>query len=282
MRRFFSIIVMLTIICLFNIGGCGGKDDETNGFKPTIDRIDFYENTDIKKQAYNYTKGSEAIVEITISDYDVNAETVEVLIYQCANASCNYLTPLDSIYTYDLHQTDVTFTYTFPDIGNYIKDLLATYYYQFEFEVTDSDGQSSVAHKIIQIDKGDSPKITDLYFYKNNIRSDTWDNYNFITAFEAEDADANAEKFYINRNCVEKDPARPMPEFQELGPIDLDSDDLQLKKFTIDTSKYGFQYLFVDLFPYSGTIEGICVVTITLEDALGNTVELSKSITITN
>ena len=287
MRRIFSIIAMLTIIALFNIGGCGGSDNDTSGFKPVIDRIVFFQNSDKIKQVQSYTKGSEGVVEITISDYDVNAETIEVQINQCANAACNILTAYHTPDIYSFSQTDTTFSYTFPDLANIIKILPATYYYQFVFEVIDSSGQSSVASKIIQIHSGFPPEIYEFYFYKERYpgeRLDTWSSYyDFVAEFKARDLDLNAKYMYINRTCLEtKDANQTKPVFNELGPIELLSDDTKTEEMTINTNSYVNQQTSeINLIQPLLSVEGLYEITIKLEDALGNTAEMSKSITIT-
>ena len=287
MRRIFSIIAMLTIIALFNIGGCGGSDD-SNGYKPTIDRIVFYENSDKIKQVSNYTQGSEGVVEITISDYDLNAETIEVQVNQCDNDTCDKVIFYHTPGIYELSQTDTRFNYTFPDLGNSIKILPATYYYQFVFEAVDRNGQSSVSKKIIQIDKGIPPIIEDIYFYNDRYpgeRVDTWNTYyNFVAEFKARDLDVNAKCFYINRTCLETtDPNETKPTFVELGPLELLSDDTNTEDMEINTNSYVSQNTReTNLVQSLLSVKGVYEITIKLEDALGNTAEMSKNITITN
>jgi len=286
MKRICSIITMLTIIALFNMGGCGGSDNETNGFKPVIDRIIFYENSDKIKQVQSYTQGSEGVVEITISDYDLNAQTIEIQINQCADASCNVLTPNHGPNVYNLSQTSTRFTYTFPDMGNIIQNLKATCYYQFVFEVMDSNGQSTVSHKIVQINKGFPPEIYELYFYKDEPgdRLDTWSYYNsnrFVAELKAKDIDRNAKYIYIKRTYLGTNV--PPNDLHELGPIELNSDDTQTDEMTITldqtfiSQKTSESTIFQKL-----TTTGLYEITITLEDAPGNTAEISRNITITN
>jgi hypothetical protein len=289
MKRIFSIIAMLTLMALVNMGGCGGNDNETNGYKPVIDRIVFHNNSDKIKQVESYTQGSEGVVEITISDYDLNAETIEVQINQCANASCDTLTAYHTPGIYNLSQTDVSFAYTFPDMSDIIKILPATYYYQFVFEVMDSNEQSNVANKLIQINKGFPPEIFKLNIYNQNAPGeplDEWSSYyNFIAEFKARDLDLNAKYFYINRTCLEtKDPTQTKPVYKPWGPIPLLSDDTATEEITINTNTYINQYTneinLIQKLVYPNLIEGEYEITITLEDALGNTDKISKRITI--
>jgi len=290
MRRIFSIIAMLTIIALFNIGGCGSSSDDSNGYKPLIDRIVFYENSDQVKQVHNYTQGSEGVVKITITDYDLNAETIEVQINQCENESCETYTATHDPIIYDiseLSQTNTRFDYIFPDLADIIKILPATHYYLFAFEVADRNGQSSVESKKIQIDKGFPPVIHELYFYNEREpgeREDSWNSYfNFVAEFKATDLDKNAKYIYIKRTCLEiTDANQEKPDFNELlGPIELLSDDTNTENMVINTNSYVNQYTSeINLIAKLVKFEGIYEIAIILEDALGNQVEKSRNITI--
>jgi len=288
MKRVCSIITMLTIIALCNMGGCGGSDEEAIGFKPVIDRIVFFQNSDKTKQVQSYTQGNEGVVELTISDYDLNAETIEVQINQCADNSCTRYTPYHTPAIYSFTQTETSFNYTFPNMSDIIKILPATCYYQFVFEVMDSNGQSSSSSRIIQIDTGFSPIIYDLYFYKERYPGeplDTWSSYyDFVAEFTARDLDLNAKEIYINRTCLEtKDPNQTKPSLNKLGPIPLDSDDTNTTDMTINTNTYVNQKTSeINLIQPLLSIEGLYEITIILEDALGNTAEISKNITITH
>jgi hypothetical protein len=288
MKRICSIFAMLTIIALFNIGGCGGSDSETNNFSPVIDRVVFYQNTEKIKQTQSYTQGSEGVVEISISDYDLNAETVDVRINQCANKSCQTLTGYHTPGIYNLSQTNASFSYTFQDMTDTIKILPATHYYQFVFEVMDRDGQSSVVNKIIQIHTGIPPEIYDLYFYKERYpgeRLDTWNSYyDFVAEFKARDLDLNAKYIYIIRTCLKTtDANQEKPVFNELGPIELDAEDTKTTEMTIDAETYVNQKTSeTSMVQKMVMIEGLYEITIRLEDTLGNTSEISKSITVTH
>jgi hypothetical protein len=287
MKRICSIFATLTIIALFNIGGCGGSDNnETNTFSPVIDQITFYQNSDKIKQAQSYTQGSEGIVDISISDYDLNAESIDVQVNQCANESCRTLTAYHTPGVYNVSQTEASFNYTFPDMADTIKILPATYYYQFVFEIMDRDGQSSVADKIIQIHTGIPPEIYDFYFYKGypGERLDTWSSYyDFVAEFKARDLDLNAKYIYIIRTCLETaDANQAKPIFNELGPIELEAEDTTITEMTINADTYVNQKTSeISLIKKMLDVKGLYEITIRLEDALGNTAEMSKSITIT-
>jgi hypothetical protein len=289
MKRICSIFATLTIIALFNIGGCGGSDNnETNTFSPVIDRIIFYQNSDKIKQTQSYTQGSEGIIVISISDYDLNAESIDVQVNQCANESCRTLTAYHTPGVYNLTQTEANFNYTFPDMADTIKILPATFYYQFVFEVMDRDGQISVADKVIQIHTGIPPKIYDFYFYKRypGERLDTWNSYyDFVAEFKARDLDSNAKYIYIIRTCLETtDPNHAKPVINDLGPIELDEEDTKTTEIiTIDADTYVNQKTSAtSLIQEMLKVDGLYEITIRLEDALGNTAEMSKSITITH
>jgi len=286
MKRVCSIITMLTIIALFNIGGCGGSDDEATGFKPVIDRIVFFQNSDKTNQVQSYTQGSEGNVELTISDYDLNAETVELQINQCTDASCTQYTAFYGPEIYSFSQEDTIFNYTVPHLSELIKVLPAIHYYQFVFEVMDRKGQSSVSNRIIEINTGSHPEIYAFYFYKERYpgeRLDTWSSYyDFVAEFKARDLDLNAKYIYINRTCLEtKDANQTKPSFNQLGPIELDSDDTNTIDMTINTNSYVNQKTSeINLIQKLLSTEGLYQITIILEDALGNTAELSRNITI--
>jgi hypothetical protein len=71
-----------------------------------------------------------------------------------------------------------------------------------------------------------------------------------------------------------------------LGPLELLSDDTNTEDMEINTNSYVSQNTretnLVQLLLSDDGVKGVYEITIKLEDALGNTAEMSKNITITN
>ncbi|ETR70008.1 MAG: hypothetical protein OMM_03550 [Candidatus Magnetoglobus multicellularis str. Araruama] len=292
MKRLLSIISLLTLIILFNMGGCGGSDNDTKGFQPVIDRISFYESSDKIKQVQSYTQGNAGAVEITISDYDLNVETIDVTVNQCADYSCTTSTPFsNSIGLYRISQTEPQFTYTFPiddkvdDIVDIIKSLPGPFYYEIVFEVTDSQGQIGTKSIMIEISTGSIPVIDELYFYDKRYpsqRKDTWAYYyNFVAELKARDGDMNTKYLFINRTCKKTEPPQVTPPvFNGIGPIELKEEDTDSVEMTIRTDTYDNKLSITNILEDVYLIEGLYEITMKLKDTLGNTAVISKEITI--
>jgi hypothetical protein len=286
MKRIFSVFAILTIIALFNMGGCGGRDDENNGYKPVIDKIVFYQSSEKNNPTDKYTQGTDGVITVTMSDYDLNLETIEMMIYQCADATCNNYTVSGPYIFSLLEQTNIEITYS---INNMINSLSASFYYNFVFEATDKKGQCGTANKMILIDKGKIPVIEELYFYNERIpekRLDTWkskdDYYYFVAVFKAKDVDINSRFFYISRTCLKlTNESLSKPEFDRLGPIEFSEDDMNQPEMIINIKEYlddtSTKYLIEDI--QDENLEGLYEIKITIEDALGNTADIAKNLT---
>jgi len=286
MKRIFSTIGVLTIIILFNMGGCGGTDDISVGFKPAIDTIIFYESSDNLVPVETYQQGTKGVVELHGADYDLNAESIYIEINQCASSDCNTITGYRHDQTFPFKQSNLEFDYTFPDsISNIIGELKGTNHYLFAFEITDARNQTSTrVEKIIEINAGAPPKINKITFYHETYFKDldiwphpTRDDNDFAAKIDVNDADKNALKYYIKRTLVSDIDPDPEPVFSEaIYPgVTLSQETDPFSIILDDITSTGIVSL----------IEGFSVnadyqITIIVEDALGNTDEMSKIITI--
>ncbi|KPA09164.1 conserved hypothetical protein, secreted [Candidatus Magnetomorum sp. HK-1] len=282
MKRIITLTGIITLIALFNMGGCGGSDDISNGFKPVIDKIVLYKNDQLNQQVSAYTQGDDGVIQLTISDYDLNAETIELQVDQCTTSACDNRTPYHTEGPYVLSkQSDVEFTY---DFANFIKTLPATYYYYFEFEVTDKEGQIGKESRIIEFNTGLAPSVEKMIFYNKNqpaILLDTWQitkHYSYlVTEITASDLDLNTSQFYVERTCLSTE-SGVIPTFPKIGPVKLSQQTDQNFLLKIEAIKDADIVSLIDGFTSE---PGTCVISVELEDALGNTAQISRSITLT-
>ena len=285
MKRIIIIPGILTLLILFNIGGCGGNSSD-NGFKPSIDKIVFFKNDQKNKQVNAYTQGDNGVIQLTVSDYDLNTETIGLQVSQCASSDCINITPYHTEGPYVLpDQKDVEFNFTF---ASFIDKLPATFYYIFEFEVTDKEDQVTTEKRILEINTGYTPTIEKMIFYNKNytgIQIYSWNislHYSyFLTRIFATDLDSNISQYYINRSCLSTESGK-IPTFKRIGPIQLSSNQKetlnQERKFDIEAIKEGNIISLIDGFTEE---PGTCVINVELEDELGNTAQISRSLTLT-
>jgi len=282
MKRIIIIPGILTLLILFNIGGCGGNSSD-NGFKPSIDKIVFFKNDQKNKQVNAYTQGDNGVIQLTVSDYDLNAETIGLQVSQCASSDCINVTPYHTEGPYVLpDQKDVEFNYTF---ASFINKLPATFYYIFEFEVTDKKDQVTTEKRILEINTGYAPTIEKMIFYNKNypaILLDKWSistHYSyFTTEITATDLDLNVSQIYIDRSCLTTE-SGVIPTFQKIGPVGLANKQEETTfVLKIEAIKEGDIISLIDGFTGE---PGTCVINVELEDELGNTAQISRSLTLT-
>ncbi|MBF0450457.1 MAG: hypothetical protein HQK75_07125 [Candidatus Magnetomorum sp.] len=281
MRRLITLTGMITVIALFNMGGCGGSDS-INGFKPSINQMTFFKNPEKNPQVNAYTQGDDGVIVVTISDYDLNADTIEVQVDQCTTAACDTSTPYHTEGPHSLsQQMDVRFTYTFP---NFIKSLPATHYYSFTVEVIDREGQSDTKTSILQVNTGYAPTIDNMIFYHKTypgILLDSWNSstyYNFTVEITAQDLDLNVYQYYVERN-LKDNAGNIIKTSPKIGPIRLADQTTQDFVLKIEAIKDG--NITSSLMEGFTNQTGALNITVELEDTLSNSAQISRSITLT-
>jgi hypothetical protein len=283
MKRLISLFGIILLVLLFNMGGCGGSD-ELNGFEPKIEAIKFFTNADKNPQVTAYTQENDIFVELSISDYDLNVDTIEVQVDQCATASCTTLTPYHTVGPLVISQTDVHFSHT---VSGFSKLLPDTLYYIFTAYVTDTNGHVASKTKSVALTTGPRPVIDKMLFYHKTEpakKLDSWnisDYYsNFCAEIQAHDFDLNASQYYIERKCISTETGI-IPSFTpRIGPIQLtEQQTTQNFVINIDTIKDAGNTTSIIKEFYN--IEGVFLITIEIEDTLGNTAQISRSITMT-
>jgi len=282
MKRLLTLFGIIFMIALVNMGGCGGNGNNDSGFKPSIESIKFFKNPEANPQVDAFTQGDDGIILVSIADYDLNADSIEVQIDQCTTASCNTSIPYHTEGPHTINQqTDAQFSYT---LSGFIKLLPATHYYSFTIDVTDKEGQVDSKTQIIEVNTGISPVADKMIFYDKNeiaILLDSWNitkHYSYLTTeVSAHDLDLNTSQFYVERKCLSTQ-SGVIPTFPRIGPVKLTPQETQYFVLKLEAIKDADITSLIDGF----TAEpGVFIITVELEDALGNTAQISRSITMT-